>query len=199
MIAHIHGKLVSKSFESVIVDVGGVGYKVFVPLTTYYKLPDIHQTVSLMVYTHHREDAIQLYGFLTAMEKEMFHFLISVSGVGPKLARNILSGIDAKELTEALASGDLARIKCIPGVGSKTAERLILELREKVQTSQVAGERMKGNGKEGLFKDVLSALINLGYKPQKADSALSEVKRNSDDEMSFEVIFKMALKVLAKG
>ncbi len=199
MIAHIHGKLVSKSFESVIVDVGGVGYKVFIPLTTYYKLPDIHQTVLLMVYTHHREDAIQLYGFLTAVEKEMFHFLISVSGVGPRLARNILSGIDAKELIEALAGGDLARIKCVPGVGSKTAERLILELREKVQTSQVAGESMKGNGKEGLFKDVLSALINLGYKQQQADSALSEVKRNSGDEMSFEVIFKMALKVLAKG
>jgi Holliday junction DNA helicase RuvA len=199
MIAQIQGKLISKSIESVVVDVGGVGYEVFVPLTTYYRLPDIHQIVSLMIYTHHREDAIRLYGFLTPAEKEMFEFLISISGVGPKLARNILSGIDAEELTDALVDGDLVRIRRIPGVGSKTAERLVLELREKVQTSQVAGERMKGDGKEGLFKDVLSALINLGYKPQQADSALSGVKRNSGNEISFEVIFKMALKILAKG
>jgi len=133
MIAHIKGKIIYKSPESVVVDVSGVGYEVYIPLSTYYKLPDTEEYISLNTYTHIREDALQLYGFLTQREKEIFQLLISVSGVGPKLARNILSGIPAEDLISAISSGDIARLRSIPGVGGKTAERLVLELKDKMR------------------------------------------------------------------
>ncbi|NOS35707.1 MAG: Holliday junction branch migration protein RuvA [Deltaproteobacteria bacterium] len=199
MIAHIEGVLLNKSVESIIIDVGGVGYEVRVPLSTYYKLPDLRQRVALIVYTHHKEDILQLYGFMTPREKEIFQLLISVSGVGPKLARNVLSGIDAEELAEALAMGDLAKLKGVPGIGAKTAERLILELREKARATATATDEAGVGDKGGILHDIHSALVNLGYKSNQADRAVSEIRKSSDGEESFEELFKRALKALTRG
>ncbi|MCP3678061.1 MAG: Holliday junction branch migration protein RuvA [Deltaproteobacteria bacterium] len=199
MIAHIEGVLLNKSVESIVIDVGGVGYEVRVPLSTYYKLPDLRQRVALIVYTHHKEETLHLYGFMTPREKEIFQLLISVSGVGPKLARNVLSGIDAEELTEALAMGDLAKLKGVPGIGAKTAERLILELREKARATATATDEAGAGDKGGILHDIHSALVNLGYKSNQADRAVSEIRKSSDGEESFEELFKRALKALTRG
>jgi len=203
MIAHIKGKIIHKSPDSVIIDVAGVGYEVHIPLSTYYKLPETEEYVSLNTYTHIREDALQLYGFLTQREKEIFQLLIGVSGVGPRLARNILSGIPADDLVSALSSGDIARLKAIPGIGGKTAERLIVELRDKmtaivrnhvgeVVASGVADKR------DDISKDVLSALVNLGYKGNLAEKAIEKAKQINTDA-TFEILLKESLKVLAHG
>jgi len=203
MIAHVKGKIIHKSPESVIIDVAGVGYEVHIPLSTYYKLPETEEYVSLNTYTHIREDALQLYGFLTQREKEIFQLLIGVSGVGPRLARNILSGIPADDLVSALYSGDIARLKAIPGIGGKTAERLIVELRDKmtaivrnhvgeVVASGVADKR------DDISKDVLSALVNLGYKGNLAEKAIEKAKQINTDA-TFEILLKESLKVLAHG
>jgi len=203
MIAHVKGKIIHKSPESVIIDVAGVGYEVHIPLSTYYKLPETEEYVSLNTYTHIREDALQLYGFLTQREKEIFQLLIGVSGVGPRLARNILSGIPADDLVSALSSGDIARLKAIPGIGGKTAERLIVELRDKmtaivrnhvgeVVASGVADKR------DDISKDVLSALVNLGYKGNLAEKAIEKAKQINTDA-TFEILLKESLKVLAHG
>src|SRR3972149_7075037 len=175
MIAHIKGKIIYKSPESVVVDVSGVGYEVYIPLSPYYKLPDTEEYISLNTYTHIREDALQLYGFLTQREKEIFQLLISVSGIGPKLARNILSGIPAEALISAISSGDIARLRSIPGVGGKTAERLVLELKDKMRKAirehgegvGVPAEKGKGDtldhvlfcGPPGLGKTTLAYII----------------------------------------
>jgi len=201
MIAHIKGRLIHKSFESVIVEVGGVGYEVHIPLSTYYKLPDIQKEVSLNTHTYLRDDALQLYGFLTPGEKEIFQLLIGVSGIGPRLARNILSGISVEDLIDALHREDVTRLKGIPGVGGKTAQRLIVELRDKVgkvcgSRFTVHGLRLKGDGKDELFKDVFSALVNLGYKPHQAEKAIDVVQQGGHGS-SFEAILKASLKVLA--
>ena len=203
MIAHVKGKIIHKSPESVIIDIAGVGYEVHIPLSTYYKLPETEEYVSLNTYTHIREDALQLYGFLTQREKEIFQLLIGVSGVGPRLARNILSGIPADDLVSALSSGDIARLKAIPGIGGKTAERLIVELRDKmtaivrnhvgeVVASGVADKR------DDISKDVLSALVNLGYKGNLAEKAIEKAKQINTDA-TFEILLKESLKVLAHG
>ncbi|MFQ5330279.1 MAG: Holliday junction branch migration protein RuvA [Thermodesulfobacteriota bacterium] len=199
MIAHIEGVLLNKSVESIIIDVGGVGYEVRVPLSTYYKLPELRQRVALIIYTHHKEEIFHLYGFMTPREKEIFQMLISVSGVGPKLARNVLSGINAGELAEALAIGDLAKLKGVPGIGAKTAERLILELREKARAIATTTDEAVADDKGGLLQDIHSALVNLGYKANQADRAVSAVKKSRDGEESFEELFKMALKALTRG
>lgn len=203
MIAHIKGRLIHKSFESVIVEVGGVGYEVHIPLSTYYKLPDTQKEVSLNTYTHVREDAIQLYGFLTPDEKEVFQLLIGVSGIGPRLARNILSGISVEDLIDALHREDVTRLKGIPGIGGKTAQRLMVELRDKVGDAwgsrfKVQDSRLKGNGRDEVFKDVFSALVNLGYKAHQAEKAI-DVVRQGGHGSSFETILKASLKVLARG
>ena len=203
MIAHVKGKIIHKSPESVIIDIAGVGYEVYIPLSTYYKLPETEEYVSLNTYTHIREDAMQLYGFLTQREKEIFQLLIGVSGVGPRLARNILSGIPADDLVSAVSSGDIARLKAIPGIGGKTAERLIVELRDKmtaivrnhvgeVVASGVADKR------DDISKDVLSALVNLGYKGNLAEKAIEKAKQINTDA-TFEILLKESLKVLAHG
>ncbi|HBO84290.1 MAG: Holliday junction DNA helicase RuvA [Deltaproteobacteria bacterium GWC2_42_11] len=199
MIAHIKGKIIHKSVESLIVDVGGIGYEVHIPLSTYYKLPDIHEHVSLNTYTHLKEDAIQLYGFLTHREKEIFQLLISVSGVGPRLARNILSGCDADELTSALSNSDIPKLKSIPGIGGKTAERLIVELKDKVGKISIdVHHKIKGDGRDEICRDILSALLNLGYKQQQAEKAVEKVRAENRDA-AFDVLLKEALRVLAKG
>lgn len=203
MIAHVKGKIIHKSPESVIVDVGGVGYEVHIPLSTFYKLPEVEEYVSLNTHTHIREDAMQLYGFWTQREKEIFQMLIAVSGVGPKLARNILSGIPADDLVAAVSSADIARLKAIPGIGGKTAERLVVELKDKMsainrsQGSGVRSQEFEDKG-DGICKDVFSALVNLGYKGNLADKAIEKARKTNADA-TFEVLLKESLKVLAHG
>ncbi len=197
MIAHVSGRLLHKSTESVVVDVGGVGYEVFIPLSTFYKLPELNGPISLKVHTHVREDAIQLYGFLTLEEKEAFQLLIGVSGVGPKLARNILSGIPVSDLISAIGSSDKARLCSIPGIGAKSAERLILELKDKVKNLPKADSKTEPS-KDSLSNDVVSALDNLGYKSSQAEEAVKKAKEKIGSPFEFEELFKEALKLLAK-
>ncbi len=200
MIAHIKGKLALKSADSVVVDVGGVGYEVFIPLSTFYRLPEPGEPVSLNVHTHLRDDAIQLWGFLTFEEKEMFQLLISVSGIGPKVARNILSGIGYAELTGAIASADKARLSTIPGIGGKSAERLILELRDKVKrlVREEPVTNIPGGAGDALESDVLSALDNLGYKSALTGEAVKKASKGLPEGCGFEELFKEALKHLSK-
>ncbi len=196
MIAHISGRLLHKSTESVVVDVGGVGYEVFIPLSTFYKLPEVNGQLSLKVHTHLREDAIQLYGFLTLEEKEAFQMLIGVSGVGPKLARNILSGIAVGDLVSAIGSSDRARLSAIPGIGAKSADRLILELKDKVKGLHRT-ERVEAV-KDPLSNDVVSALDNLGYRSAQAEEAVKKAKGALTPPFGFEELFKESLNLLAK-
>lgn len=201
MIAHIKGKIIRKSPESVVVDVTGVGYEVYIPLSTYYKLPDIEEYVSLNTYTHIREDALQLYGFLTQREKDIFQMLINVSGIGPKLARNILSGIPTDELAAAVSSSDVARLKAVPGIGGKTAERLVVELRDKMSAINIsqgtgAGGQRPGSKSDNVCSDVVSALINLGYKGNLAEKAVEKIRQEHPDA-AFEPLLKESLKILA--
>lgn len=203
MIAHIRGKLLSKSPELVVVDVGGVGYELSIPVSNYYNLPDTGGELELYVSTFIREDAIKLYGFLTAIEKELFTLLITVTGVGPKLARNILSGGGIGELVKIIATGDVAALKSLPGLGKKTSERLILELREKITTlsalpagavDMVVTSDVVENR---LYDDVASALTNLGYKETPAREAVKKAAEDLPEEVGFELLFKTALKVMA--
>lgn len=199
MIAYINGRLIQKTAESVIIDVAGVGYECLIPLSTFYKLPDVNCTASLCIYTHLREDAIQLYGFLTSEEKEAFKLLIGVSGIGPKLARNILSGIGVDELVSSIKSQDKGRLSSIPGIGVKSAERMILELRDKVKTMVVnPTARFEPLDTDSLAADVLSALSNLGYKSPHSDEAVKKAKAAAGAGCGFEELFKESLKFLAK-
>jgi len=200
MIAHLNGKLLSKSPQSVVVDTAGVGYHIHVPLSTFYQLPDEMEMVSLHVYTHVREDMLQLFGFQTETEKEIFLLLISVSGIGPKLALNILSGIGIAELLSAIVSADSERISAIPGVGKKTSQRITLELKEKV-SDIVEGievrprEKVQIRNKE-IFDDALSALTNLGYPSKSAKIVIENVLRN-DNDINLDTLLKEALRNLA--
>jgi len=200
MIALLSGQLAYKSFDHVIVDVGGVGYRLFIPLSTYYALPD-EGMVRLQTHTHVREDAILLYGFLTAEEKEMFSHLIGVTGIGPKLAVNILSHIPAADLRTALAGGDVKRLSTLPGIGKKTAERLVLELREKIlKASPVPPQgTMEGPAPAAAadpLEDILSALVNLGYKETQARKVLETLE--VPPGAALEDVLKGALKILVK-
>ncbi|MBI5888602.1 MAG: Holliday junction branch migration protein RuvA [Deltaproteobacteria bacterium] len=200
MIAHVSGKLIFKSPESVVVDVGGVGYEVFIPLSTFYVLPEPFEIVALNIHTHLKEDAIQLYGFLTHEEKQVFKLLISVTGVGPKLARNILSGIAVADLVAAISGGNRARLAAIPGIGAKSAERLILELKDKVRELAAAYGKAAGAmpSKDAVGNDVISALDNLGYKSGQAEDALRKVRESLGAEAAFERLFKETLRLLSK-
>jgi len=202
MIAHLTGILFSKSPQSVVVDTAGVGYQIFVPLSTFYQLPDELEKVSLHVYTHVREDMLQLFGFQTETEKEIFLLLISVSGIGPKLALNILSGIGIKELLSAIVSADSERIVAIPGVGKKTSQRITLELKEKVSDiyegiEVLPMEKVQIRNKE-IFDDALSALINLGYPSRSAKIVIENVLRN-DNDINLDTLLKEALRNMASG
>jgi Holliday junction DNA helicase RuvA len=200
MIAQIRGQLVEKRPGVVIVETQGIGYQVFVSLSTFYDLPEATQGVRLHTYTHVREDLLQLFGFSTFLEKEIFQILIGVSGIGPKLALNILSGIAPAELIASLQSEDVARLTQIPGVGRKTAERLVFDLKEKIGKIAVRGETPKEEkGKKGrLVDDVVSALVNLGYRKNQADSVVEQVWRQRP-EASLEEILKESLRALATG
>jgi Holliday junction DNA helicase RuvA len=176
MIGRLRGVLDYKSPQEVLIDVGGVGYRTLIPLTTFYRLGDVGSTVTLLVHTHVREDALQLFGFLTPLEKTMFERLIEVSGIGPRLALGILSGIEVTELTDALRSADLARLTRIPGVGRKTAERLVLELKDKLPREASAAQSVRPD--EVVRHDLALALGHLGYSPTEADRAAERVLRD---------------------
>jgi holliday junction DNA helicase RuvA len=199
MIAFLSGVLLTKTPHRVVVDNNGIGYEIFVPLSTFYTLPDTQEKVSLHIYTHVREDAITLFGFRTPREKQIFTLLISVSGIGPKLATNVLSGIGPDELLQAMARGDAARMQSIPGVGKKTSERIALELKEKAL--KLLGEEellpapLAPPEDKKLYEDALSALVNLGY-PAKAAKDSVERARSQLREPSLEAWIKEALRSL---
>ena len=198
MIALLRGTLAYKSSDHVIIDVGGVGYRLFIPLSTFYSLPETGD-VSLFTHTHVREDALLLYGFLSMEEKELFGILISISGIGPKLAINILSHIPARDLKRAIASGDIKRLSSLPGIGKKTAERLVLELKDKVGPVHDLPEAddVKSNTSAGdISNDVISALINLGYKENQARKVLESMELAPG--LTMEEALKGALKVLVR-
>jgi holliday junction DNA helicase RuvA len=196
VIAQISGTLAQKVPGEIIVDVGGVGYQVLIPLNVFYQLPEIGAPVSLQIYTHVREDALQLFGFSDRVEKQLFLLLISVSGIGPKLAVNILSGIPAEELARALREGDQLRLVAIPGVGRKLAERMIVELKDKLATLSTAGvESAKPEIGSQVMLDAVSALVNLGYKRPEAEKTVREVLKNGD--RSLENVLKDTLRRLS--
>ncbi len=203
MIAFLTGKLLEKSANSVIVDVGGVGYEVAIPLSTFSEIGEVGENVELRVYTNVREDAIQLFGFRTQREKELYLKLISVQGVGAKSGITMLSGMSADEIVSALRTENLAKLTSIPGVGRKTAERLVIELRDKVgelSTGVSAGASMTaaaGVGAEGVYDDALSALVNLGYQKNAAEKALQQVRQDGA-EPNVQKLLRAALQKLAK-
>jgi len=200
MIAQVRGHLVQKSPGSVIVEVNGIGYQLFVSLSTFYDLPGSEEIVRLYTHTHVREDLLQLYGFSTFLEKELFQILISVAGIGPKLAMNILSGISPPELVRALSSGNTGRLLSIPGIGRKTAERMLLDLREKARKIEfrTTFPRMDQRPADEMAEEVVSALVNLGYKKSQAEKAVENALRQSP-EMTLEKVLRTSLAVLSSG
>jgi Holliday junction DNA helicase RuvA len=195
MIARLHGTLVAKVPQHIVVDVRGVGYGVSIPLSTFYRLPDEGADLTLLVHTHVREDAISLFGFLTADERALFERLIAVSGVGPKLALAILSGIEPPDLVEALRSGDVARLVRIPGVGRKTAERLVLELRDKLPPAEPGPVRATSSPSHAK-DDLLAALTHLGYSRPEAERAVARAHADQPDGR-FESLLRRSLQVLS--
>src|SRR6202790_2958981 len=195
MIGHLRGQLTEKRPNLVVVDVGGVGYQVFIPLSTFYALEELRSEVTLLTYTHVREDALALYGFLTAREKHLFELLISASGVGPSLALKILSGMSVDDLVPAVRSGDLARLTRIPAVGCKTAERMIVELRDKLAAVEIPEDARKPVTTTGTAGDVVSALLNLGYDQHAAEQAVGRAGKNGASE-TFEMLLRGALQEL---
>ena len=203
MIAQLSGKLIHKQPNEVIIDVGGVGYDVTIPVSTFYEIGEPGSEVSLKIHTHVREDAIQLFGFWTAREKELFSKLTSVSGVGPKLAITMLSGMPAGELINAITSNDLARLTSIPGVGRKTAERVVVELRDKLAAISVesrdadrATSRDLTAGDAAVRDDTISALMALGYPKAIAERAVSFAMREEGDR-TIEAVLRRALRRLS--
>src|SRR5262245_59153987 len=181
MIASLTGRLAFKAPTYLILDVHGVGYEVCIPLSTYYGLPDLSESTSLSVHTHVREDAIQLFGFLTSQEKDAFVLLTSVSGVGPKLALGILSALPVPALISAIQSEDVEKLTTVPGIGNKSASRLVLELKDKVEKLHpglACASEVPKPGQDATFDDALSALVNLGYRPQDAKDALKRAKKS---------------------
>ena len=196
MIARLSGKLAVKNPDEIIVDVGGVGYQVLIPLSTFYELPERGESLSVLIYTVVRENAIELYGFLTAQEKAVFKLLLGVSKIGPKLAQNILSGISAEDLKTAIISGDILKLNAIPGIGKKTAERIILELKDKVPKAEAAGQEVTALPGD-IFDDVLSALLNLGYRRTASERAVKRAINEAGRDANLEEVLRLALKYLA--
>lgn len=196
MIAHLRGKLLSKHPNQAILETAGVGYDVTISVPTFSDLPAVGAEVALHIHTHVREDAIALYGFLRPSEKVLFEKLITVSGIGPKLAVTILSGMPADEMVSAIRGNDVARLTRIPGIGKKTAERMVLELRDKLPEA-VPAAAMTAPAMNPTEEDVLSALINLGYQRVAAEKAL-EVSTKNGKAGSFDALFRNALAALSK-
>jgi Holliday junction DNA helicase RuvA len=196
VIGRLVGRLASKATDHVIVDVAGVGYLVQIPLSTFYELPDPESPASLWIHTYVREDSLALYGFLTERERSLFLMLIGVAGIGPRVALTVLSGIPPAELVEALRDSDVRRLMAVPGVGKKTAERMVLELAEKV--SKLAGEPGAPRAAAVSPDDVVSALVNLGYRKGDAERAVDTIGR-AGAPADFGDYLKLALKKLTGG
>jgi Holliday junction DNA helicase RuvA len=195
MIGQLRGRLADRRPNQIIVDVGGVGYLVQVPLSTYAALGELHGEVSLLIHTHVREDALVLYGFVSSREKHFFELLLTASGVGPSLALKILSGMSVEELVPAIRGSDLVRLTKIPGVGRKTAERIVVELKDKLDSVAIiadSAEKAAPASPAGIEADVISALVNLGYESRVAEKAVDEAKRETGTA-SFEKLLKLAL------
>jgi len=199
MIAQIRGTLLEKAPSRLIVDVGGVGYDVQVPLSTFYVVGEPGVIVALRIHTHVREDVIALYGFATPLEHDVFERLIAISGVGPKLALAVLSGIESTELIKAVREQDIPRLTAIPGIGKKTAERISLELKDRLPTMSAAGQPAAATSAEDQLRtDLLSALLNLGYQRPAVEKAIDKVTRNAP-EIHFEQALKEILRLLMRG
>lgn len=197
MIAQVRGRLLRKEPQEAIVDVGGVGYRVTIPLSTFYRIGEPGEEVALLTHTHVREDTLALFGFLTGAEQALFERLIAVSGVGPKLAISILSGIEAPDLVAALRSSDLARLTRIPGVGKKTAERLVLELRDKVQGLAATEEEAPATAPlSSAREDLVSALVHLGYSRPEAEKGVDRALKD-DGAGRFEDVLRRTLRILS--
>jgi Holliday junction DNA helicase RuvA len=199
MIAQLRGTLADKRPNQILVDVGGVGYLVHIPVSTFYALGDLHSNVTLLIHTQVREDAISLYGFLSSREKHLFELLISASGVGPVLALKILSGMSVDDLVPAVRSGDLVRLTRIPGVGKKTAERMVVELRDKLAAMETREAARQPVVAAGAAADVISALLNLGYEERAAEQAVERAGKDGSAALpgSFETLLRAALQELS--
>jgi len=200
VIAQLRGRIVEKHPNRVIVDVSGVGYEVFVPLSTFYNLGEPEGDITLRTHTHVREDTLSLYGFATLLEQELFERLIGVSGIGPKVALAVLSGIEPLEFIRAIERQDLARLTAIPGVGKKTSERIVLELKDRLPRPQVAAAALGADAMPAVSDvrdDVLSALVNLGYHRPLAEKAVASAIKIAPDA-GFERTLKQALRELSK-
>src|ERR1044071_9881547 len=207
MIAHLSGTLLAKHPPtSVVVDVGGVGYDVTIPVTTFYDLGEVNDPVRLRIYTHVREEALQLFGFRTERERELFTLLISVSGIGPKSAVAMLSGMSADEIVTAIRTNNYARLTSIPGVGRKTAERLVIELRDKMaalsspalEQELAAGGGAAAQSEDALREDTLAALLQLGFPKPAAEKAITNAIQEGG-ELSVETLLRRSLRQLSKG
>ena len=198
MIATLHGVLTEKNHSRLVVDVSGVGYEVSVPLSTFYALGELGAEVDLRIHTHVREDALSLFGFATQLEIDLFGRLIAISGVGPRLALAVLSGLEPPDLLRAIQDSDIVRLQGIPGVGKKTAERIRLELKDKLPANVLPEGETKDfqNGTEQVRSDVMSALLNLGYHRPLAERAVKEVL--TGEVHTFEETLRLALRELAK-
>ena len=197
MIAHLRGRVIEKHPNRLIVDVAGVGYDVLVPLSTFYTCGEAGEEIALRIHTHVREDQLALYGFATALEQAMFERLIAVGGIGPKLALSVLSGIEPRDLVSAIQRNDLARLTAIPGVGKKTAERICVELRDRLPRAIPAGGA-PASPADTLRDDLVSALVNLGYHRQAIDKTL-ETLMATHPEPRFEDVLRAALKDLSRA
>jgi holliday junction DNA helicase RuvA len=201
MIGFLSGKILEKDANTVIVDVQGVGYEVTIPLSTFYELGEIGSDVKLRIFTHVREDALQLFGFKTARERDLYLKLISVQGIGAKSGITMLSGMSADEIVTAIRTNNIARLTAIPGVGKKTAERLVVELRDKIAElslgAAAGATTTQAAGTDGVFDDALSALVNLGYQRSAAEKALQESAKEGT-ELTVQKLLRSALQRLAK-
>jgi Holliday junction DNA helicase RuvA len=202
MIALLTGRLAFKAPTHLALDVHGVGYEVFIPLSTYYNLPNVGDSLTLSIHTHVREDAIQLFGFSTPQEKDAFVLLLSVSGIGPKSALGMLSALPVSDLASAIESGDVEKLETVPGIGKKSAGRLVLELKEKMTKLHPALTPKidpLANSRDDTFDDALSALTNLGYRASDAKEALKGVQRLRSGPMTLQDLIRESLKNLARG
>jgi Holliday junction DNA helicase RuvA len=202
MIAALTGRLALKTPSSITLDVQGVGYEVFIPLSTFYSLPDLNESVSLRIHTHLREDAIHLFGFLTGQEKEAFILLTGISGIGPKLALSVLSALSVPDLVSAVQAGDVDKLATVPGIGKKSASRIALELKDKVDRLHPIGVRASdgsGGPADRLQDDASSALVNLGYRAAEVKEVLKRLGRADPRPGSLTELIREALKDLARG
>jgi Holliday junction DNA helicase RuvA len=202
MIAFLTGRLAFKAPTHLTLDVQGVGYEVHIPLSTYYALPNLDEITGLNIHTHLRDDAIQLFGFLSPSEKDSFLLLTTVSGIGPKLALSILSSLPVSDLLRAIQTEDVDKLATVPGIGKKSAGRIALELKDKVgkiQPGTASASASGAAGQEGPFDDALSALVNLGYRPHDVKDALTRVTKAAGGPMMLQQLIREGLKELARG